>query len=46
MGVKKDDPSAARGGPMDPEQQLYITPDELKVRIETPCPACPAGLLG
>jgi hypothetical protein len=31
MGVKKDDPSTARGGPMDPEQQLYITPDELKV---------------
>jgi hypothetical protein len=31
MGVKKDDPSQARGGPMDPEQQLYITPDELKV---------------
>lgn len=30
MGVKKEDPQA-RGGPMDPEQQLYITPDELKV---------------
>jgi hypothetical protein len=32
MGVKKADPSNARAGPMDPEQQLYVTPDELKVR--------------
>lgn len=31
MGVKKQDEAAARGGPMDPEQQLYVTPDELKV---------------
>lgn len=39
MGVKKEDPRA-RKGPMDPEQQLYVTPDELKVRMPNDCEYC------
>lgn len=41
MGVKRQDEAAARSGPMDPEQQLYVTPDELKI-----APVVPAEVPG